>query len=232
MKLTGLVSSTSGMSYSAQPSSMPGRAATACPRRSAPAPPGRPRRPTCAGPSRRRSRRPAGSSAAWPSVSRRPGAADRAAPRSSPAVPSGSASTARYSTGVSGRQVQRRQVVERRCTPATRSRCRSRVHGAAGDPALDRARRGWPARGRPPRAPRPCRGRRCPRRAPRSSPAARGTVADRERAGRGVAARCRARRPGTAPACRPAAPLTSWNTWYGALSSVPIERHGPLPTLA
>ena len=24
---------------------------------------------------------------------------------------------------------------------------------------------------------------------------------------------------------------TSWNTWYGAVSSVPIERHGPLPGL-
>ena len=31
------------------------------------------------------------------------------------------------------------------------------------------------------------------------------------------------------PACRS---LTSWNTWYGALSSVPTDVHGPSPTLA
>ena len=51
MKLTGLVSSTSGMSYSAQPPSTRVARPRAGPTRPGPAPPGRPRRPTCAGPS-------------------------------------------------------------------------------------------------------------------------------------------------------------------------------------
>ena len=206
-------------------------AATACPTRSAPAPPGRPRRPTCAGPTAGVGVVVAGR-AEVPQLrrsQRRAGIAHRPRRRSRPSPSAGS--IARYSTAVPGGQVRAASGRRTPCTPATCVGADRRPR-AAGDPALERDHVRRPLRVGHRAHLDACRARRCPRPAPRWSATA---AAPRPRAAAGSAGcarRCPARPRGTAPACPADTRATSWNTWYGALSSVPIERQRPSPTCA
>ena len=159
----------------------------------------------------RRSRRPAGSSAAWPSSTGGP--AHRTVRTALvDAVPSGVGEHRPVLDRRPGRQVQRPAGRRTPCTPGDDESVPTARPGAAGDAPLD----GDDVRGRAPgrrrRAPRPCRARWLPsaRRLDRHQ-------RRRARVRRGprwsrCARRCRARRPGTAAGVPAGSALTSWKT--------------------
>ena len=206
-------------------------AATAGPTRSGPAPPGRPRRPTGAGPSRR-SRRPAGSSArSRSSAAGRQRSTVRTALVDRRAVGLGQRRRG-SAIGVPGARPSARDVVERRVDGRRVVGARPASTAPPCDAALERddVRRRAPGRRRRAASTVPrtlaALGRRLDRQLRRGH---RGVCGVARRACGRALSRTTARYSHGVPGGKRA---TSWKTRYGALSSVPMGCHSPSPTFA